>query len=253
MTIHKFGYSAESLQIDKMDQLQKDLESHKKLSNISFNDIRTDLENLIKENINGKNLEEIKFKNGETEILINAKYFIDLSKQLEDLEINLRFVEQDYKRLLDQRKEIISEALNFIKNHTHNLLKTNSLALKSDLGNEILNAEEVKKLKTTLSNCKQQTIKEVIQLLYDKGLFNSFENKDQVWVDFLTFTDEYLLEKYGTEITTQEGVYLLSDLKYSTRSQVVEALKKDKYKDIVDLKHRMKLTQHEINYILFQS
>ena len=166
----------------------------------------------------------------------------------------MKFLEQDYKnKLLDQRKEIISEALNFIKNHTHNLLKTNSLALKSDLGNEILNAEEVKKLKTTLSNCKQQTIKEVIQLLYDKGLFNSFENKDQVWVDFLTFTDEYLLEKYGTEITTQEGVYLLSDLKYSTRSQVVEALKKDKYKDIVDLKHRMKLTQHEINYILFQS
>ena len=39
MTIHKFGYSAESLQIDKMDQLQKDLESHKKLSNISFIDI----------------------------------------------------------------------------------------------------------------------------------------------------------------------------------------------------------------------
>ena len=163
----------------------------------------------------------------------------------------MKFLEQDYKnKLLDQRKEIISEALNFIKNHTHNLLKTNSLALKSDLGNEILNAEEVKKLKTKLSNCN---IKEVIQLLYDKGLFNSFENKDQVWVDYLKFTPNYLLEKYGTEITTQEGVYLLSDLKYSTRSQVVEALKKDKYKDIVDLKHRMKLTQHEINYILFQS
>ena len=42
--------------------------------------------------------------------------------------------------------------------------------------------------------------KEIIQLLYDKGLFDSYPNKDQVFEPYLIFTDEYLLNKYGKEI-----------------------------------------------------
>ena len=104
-----------------------------------------------------------------------------------------------------------------------------------------------------MEKCKNQTIKDVIQLLYNKGLFDSFENKDQIFNEYLYFSDEYLLEKYGTETKTSDGVYYLSDLDYSTREDIVKCLKKDEYKDIVDLKYRMKLTDTEINFILFEN
>ena len=47
-------------------------------------------------------------------------------------------------------------------------------------------------------------------------------------------------------------VYYLSDLEYSTIEDIVKCLKKAEYKDIVDLKFRMKLTDTEINIILFE-
>ena len=47
---------------------------------------------------------------------------------------------------------------------------------------------------------KEQIKKEIIQLLYDKGLFDKYPNKDQVFEPYLIFTDEYLLNKYGKEI-----------------------------------------------------
>ena len=48
-------------------------------------------------------------------------------------------------------------------------------------------------------------------------------------------------------------MYYLSDLDYSTREDIVKCLKKDEYKDIVDLKYRMKLTDTEINFIFFEN
>ena len=51
---------------------------------------------------------------------------------------------------------------------------------------------------------------------------------------------------------TSDGVYYLLDLDYSTRQTVLNSLKKDLYTDIVDLKHRMKLTDTELNFILFE-
>ena len=83
-------------------------------------------------------------------------------------------------------------------------------------------------------------------------MFDSFENKDQIFNEYLYFSDEYFLEKYGKEIKTSDGVYCLSDLDYSTREDFVKCLKKDEYKDIVDLKYRMKLTDTEITFILFE-
>ena len=103
-----------------------------------------------------------------------------------------------------------------------------------------------------LEKCKNQAVKDTIQLLYNKGLFDSFENKDQIFNEYLYFSDEYLLEKYGKEIKTSDGVYYLSDLDYTTRD-IVKCLKIDEYKDIVDLKYRMKLTDAEINFILFEN
>ena len=103
-----------------------------------------------------------------------------------------------------------------------------------------------------MEKCKNQAVKDTIQLLYKRGLFDSFENKDQIFESYLTFSEEYLLEKYGKEIQTSDGVYYLPDLDYSTREDIVKCLKKYEYKVIVDLKYGMKLTDTELNFILYK-
>ena len=83
-------------------------------------------------------------------------------------------------------------------------------------------------------------------------MFGSFEYKDHIFESYQAFSDGYLLEKYEKEIQISQGGYYLSDLDYSTREDIVKCLKKDEHKDIVDLKYRMKLTDTELNFILFE-
>ena len=234
MSIHKFGYSAESLQKDKIENLEKELESQTKLINLKLN-LSNTLENFDMQNTFG-NLQEIIFDNGETQIVVNAKLFLDINKSIEDIKINLKYLEQDIKnKFLEKKKEIISEA---VKQANEQVILRNHFE---------------RNIFVELEKSKNQAVKDTIQLLYNKGLFDSFENKDQIFNEYLYFSDEYLLEKYGTEIKTSDGVYYLSDLDYSTREDIVKCLKKDEYKDIVDLKYRMKLTDTEINFILFEN
>ena len=107
MSIHKFGYSAESLQKDKIENLEKEFESQTKLINIKLNDVSDKLEtytaklasynNEFKEQNTELRVEEIQFKNGETNIIINAKLFLEFNKSIEDTKINLKYLEQDIK------------------------------------------------------------------------------------------------------------------------------------------------------------
>ena len=83
-------------------------------------------------------------------------------------------------------------------------------------------------------------------------MFDSFSNEDQVFEIYLTFSESYLKEKYGKTIPTSDGENYLSDLEYSTRQSILESLKKDSYKDLVDMKHTMKLTPTETKFILFE-
>ena len=236
MSIHKFGYSAESLQKDKIENLEKELESQTKLINLKLNDLSNTLENFDMQSTFG-NLQEVIFDNGETQIVVNAKLFLDINKSIEDIKINLKYLEQDIKnKFLEKKKEIILDAAKLVEEQQ-----------------TILRNHFERNLISELEKCKNQAVKDTIQLLYNKGLFDSFENKDQIFNEYLYFSDEYLLEKYGTEIKTPDGVYYLSDLDYSTREDIVKCSKKDEYKDIVDLKYRMKLTDTEINFILFEN
>ena len=243
MSIHKFGYSAESLQKDKIENLEKEFESQTKLINIKLNDLQSTFGDKLKkfnmQSTSGKlqNIEEIQFINDETQIVVNAKLFLDINKSIEDIKINLKYLEQDVKnKFLEKKKEIILDAAKLVEEQQ-----------------TILRNHFERNLISELEKCKNQTIKDVIQLLYNKGLFDSFENKDQIFNEYLYFSDEYLLEKYGKEIQTSDGVYYLSDLDYSTREDILKCLKIDEYKDIVDLKYRMKLTDTEINFILFEN
>ena len=237
MSIHKFGYSAESLQKDKIENLEKEFESQTKLINIKLNDLQSTFGDKLKKFNNLQNIEEIQFINDETQIVVNAKLFLDTNKSIEDIKINLKYLEQDVKnKFLEKKKEIISDAAKLVEEQQ-----------------TILRNHFERNLISELEKCKNQTIKDVIHLLYNKGLFDSFENKDQIFNEYLYFSEEYLLEKYGTEIKTSDGVYYLSDLDYSTREDIVYSLKVDEYKDIVDLKYRMKLTDTEINFIIFEN
>ena len=234
MSIHKFGYSAESLQKDKIENLEKELESQTKLINIKPNDMQSTI-NCMTDNL--QSVQEINFDDGETKVVVNAKLFLDINKNIEDLKINLKYLEQDIKnKFLEKKKEIILDAAKLVEEQQ-----------------TILRNHFERNLISELEKSKNQAVEDTIQLLYNKGLFDSFENKDQIFNEYLYFSDEYLLEKYGTEIKTSDGVYYLSDLGYSTREDIVKCLKKDEYKDIVDLKNRMKLTDTEINFILFEN
>ena len=133
------------------------------------------------------------------------------------------------------------------------MLTVRNLKFVSEMGQAgmVLNEDEMYKLFNALHENKINITNQIIQLLYDKGSFDSFPNKDQAFEQYLTFSEAYLLEKYGKTIPTSDGEYYLSDLEYSTRQSILESLKKDSYKDLVDMKHRMKLTPTEINFILY--
>ena len=240
MSIHTFGYSAESLQKDKIENLEKEFDSQSKLFNIKLINMQSTISGISDKLENFENLQsvqEINFDDGETKVVVNAKLFLDINKNIEGLKINLKYLEQDVKnKFLEKKKEIILDAAKLVEEQQ-----------------TILRNHFERNLISELEKCKNQAVKDTIQLLYNKGLFDSFENKDQIFQSYLNFTDEYLLEKYGTEIKTSDGVYYFSDLDYSTREDILKCLKIDEYKDIVDLKYRMKLTDTEINFILFEN
>ena len=124
MSIHKFGYSAESLQKDKIENLEKEFESQTKLINIKFNDVQSTISsiqqnwhrmqstiNCVSDKLEKFNtqsafgnlqktelqIEEIQFINDETQIVVNAKLFLDINKSIEDIKINLKYLERDKK------------------------------------------------------------------------------------------------------------------------------------------------------------
>ena len=224
MSIHKFGYSAESLQKDKIENLEKELESQTKLINIKLIDMQSTINGMTDnpQNTEGAlRAQEINFDDGETKVVVNAKLFLDINKNTEDLKINLKYLEQDVKnKFLEKKKEIILDAAK--------LLEEQQTILRNHFERNLI---------SELEKCESEAVKDVIQLLYNKGLFDSFENKDQIFNEYLYFGDEYLLDNYGKEIKTSDGVYYLSDLDYSTREDILKCLKIDEYKDIVDLKY----------------
>ena len=116
MSIHKFGYSAESLQKDKIENLEKEFESQTKLINIKLNDLQSTFGDNLKKFNNLQNIEEIQFINDETQIVVNAKLFLDINKSIEDKKINLKCLEQDVKnKFLEKKKEITLDAAKLVE------------------------------------------------------------------------------------------------------------------------------------------
>ena len=103
MSVHKFGYSAESLQKDKIENLEKELESQTKLINLKLNDMQSTINGMTD---NLQSVQEINFDDGETKVVVNAKLFLDINKNIEDLKVNLKYLEQDVKnKFLEKKKK----------------------------------------------------------------------------------------------------------------------------------------------------
>ena len=111
MSFHKFGYSAESLRKDKIENLEKEFESQTKLFNIKLIDMQSTINGMTD---NLQNVQEINFDDGETKVVVNAKLFLDINKNIEDLKINLKYLEQDVKKILE-KKEIILDAAKLVE------------------------------------------------------------------------------------------------------------------------------------------
>ena len=179
MPIHKFGYSAESLQKNRIENLEKELESQTKSITIKLIDMSDKLENFK----NLQNVQEINSDDGEIKVVVNAKLFLDINKNIEDLKINLKYLEQDIKnKLFEKKKEIILDAAK--------LVEEQQVILRSHFERNVISELEI---------FKSEAVKDTIHLLYNKGLFDSFDKKNQMFQLYLTFTNQYLLEKYGTE------------------------------------------------------
>ena len=220
MAVNKLGYTTEMLQIEKIKKLEKDIEKHCKF-------LQEGKENL--------EVKEIKFTDNQTEIIINTSFLIDIKNKLKDIDLifnKLKNLDMIIKFQEQYNKEKISQINNLIDD------KISNKVFEEILINEF-------------DNINEKVIKKVIQLLYNKGVFDDAINKDQVWEPYLNFNDDYLIKKYGKEIKIDKDIYYLSDLDYNTRKDIIEQLKINKYTDIVDMRHRMKLTEDEIKYIIF--
>ena len=268
-SLHKFGYSSEQLKLREYQELKDMIKSQEKLAQITHSklkeDLQRDFENDIKNQeklIEEKMLDAIApAKLHQTldpqeiqDVLLNTKLMNDIYSQFSELSKTIIKLEQNMKKsFTEQRTALVNEVLNLIHNNSFEMLTVRNLKFMSQVGQAgmILNEDEINNILNSLDQNKITITNNIIQMLYDKGLFDSFPNKDQVFANYLTFSETYLLEKFGKTIPTSDGEYYLSDLEYSTRQSILESLKKDSNKDLVDMKHRMKLTPTEINFILY--
>ena len=269
-SLHKFGYSSEQLKLREYQELKDMIKSQEKLAQITHSklkeDLQRDFENDIDNQVEEKMLDATASavaiaKAHQTldpqeiqDVLLNTKLMNDIYSQFSDLSKTINKLEQSMKKsFAEQRTALVNEVLNLIHNNSFEMLTVRNLKFMSQVGQAgmILNEDEINNILNSLDQNKITITNNIIQLLYDKGLFDSFPNKDQAFANYLTFSETYLLEKYGKTIPTSDGEYYLSDLEYSTRQSILESLKKDNFKDLVDMKHRMKLTPTEINFILY--
>ena len=172
-------------------------------------------------------------------VLLNSKLTNDIYSQFSDLSKTMNKLEQNMKKsFAEQRTALIHEVLDLIHKSSIEMLTVHILKFVSTAGQAemILNEDEINNILNSLDQNKLTITNNIIQLLYDKGFFDSFPNKDQAFAIYLTSSETHLLEKYGKTIPTSDGENYLSDLEYSTRESILKSLKKDSYIDTVDMK-----------------
>ena len=132
------------------------------------------------------------------------------------------------KSFAEQRTALINEVLDLIHKSSFEMLTDRNSKFVSIAGQAgmILNEDEINNIPKGLDQNKITKTNNIFQLLFDKGLFDSFPNKDQVFANYRTFSETHLLEKYGKTIPTSNGDKCLSDLEDYTKESILKSLKK---------------------------
>ena len=113
------------------------------------------------------------------------------------------------KSFAEQRTALINEVLNLLHKSSFEMLTDRNSKFVSTAGRAgmILNQDEINNIPNGLDQNKITITNSIFQLLFDKGLFDSFPNKDHAFANYLTFSETHLLEKYGKTIPTSNGNY----------------------------------------------
>ena len=210
-SLHKFGYSSEQLKLREYQELKDMIKSQEKLAQITHSklkeDLQRDFENDIENQVEEKMLDATASavaiaKAHQTldpqeiqDVLLNTKLMNDIYSQFSDLSKTINKLEQNMKKsFAEQRTALVNEVLNLIHNKSFEMLTVRNLKFLSSVGpaGMILNENEINNILNSLDQNKITITNNIIQLLYDKGLFDSFPNKDQAFANYLTFSESYL-------------------------------------------------------------
>ena len=200
--LHKFGYSNEQLKLKEYQELKDLVKSQEKLAQISHSKMKEDFENELG-NLSG-NLSEIqeKLKTLDTQevqnVLLNTKLINGIYSQYSDLSKTINKLEQNMKKsFAEQRTALVNEVLNLIHNNSFEMLTVRNLKFMStpSQAGMTLNENEINNILNSLDQNKITITNNIIQLLYDKCLFDSFPNKGQAFASYRTFSETYLKEK----------------------------------------------------------
>ena len=170
-------------------------------------EFENDLENQEKL-IEEKMLDQILDRQDVQNVLLNSKLFNDIYSQFSDISKTKNKLEQNMKKsFTEQRTALVNEVLNLLHSNSFEILTVQNLKFLSTPGQtgKILNENEINNIYNSLDQNKIPITNNIIQLLYDKGLFDSFPNKDQAFANYPTFSETYLLEKYGKTIPVSDG------------------------------------------------
>ena len=183
-SLHKFGYSSEQLKLREYQELKDMIKSQEKIAQITHSklkeDLQRDFENDIENHIeNQEKLIEEKILDPQEvqNVLLNTKLINDIYYQFSDLSKTIINLGQNMKKsFAEQRTTLVNEVLNLIHNNSFEMLTVRNLKFMSSVGQAgmILNENEIYKIFNSLDQNKITITNNIIQLLYDKGLFDSF-------------------------------------------------------------------------------
>ena len=199
-SLHKFGYSSEQLKLREYQELKNMIKSQEKLAQITHSklkeylqrDFENDIENQVEEKMLDAKLHQTLDPQEVQNVLLNTKLLNDFYSQFSDLSKTINKSEQNMKKsFAEQRTALVNDVLNLIHNNRFEMLTGRNLKFLSSVGQAgmILNENENIKIFNNLDQNEITITNNIIQLLYDKGLFDSFPNKDQAFANYLTFSE----------------------------------------------------------------
>ena len=172
MSLHKFGYSTEQLELREYQELKDMIKSQEKLAQITHSKIKEDFENELENelgNLSERLIEEKILNPQEIQnVLLNSKLINDFNSQFSDLSKTINKLEQNMKKLkyaifqktLDDFRQLFNTSRN--DNHIdekeyhrfvnmYEIYRTVSRAA-SHIASDTASQSESKKRGTTTSN-----------------------------------------------------------------------------------------------------